>query len=57
MLFFANRRGQILPVIDELKHKAPTHDVQTRLKIGYQSKLAMLMTMLLLISMFMLISG
>ena len=43
--------------IDELKQQAHTHDVQTRLKIGYQSKLVMLMTMLLLISMFMLISG
>ena len=42
---------------DKLKHKAHTHVVQTRLKIGYHSKLAMLMTMLLLISMFMLISG
>ena len=43
--------------IDELNHKAHTHVVQTRLKIGYQSKLAMLMTMLLLISMFMLMSA
>ena len=43
--------------IDELKHKAHTHVVQTRLKIRYQSTLAMLMTMLLLISMSMLMSG